>query len=92
VYNVLEVSYLRPYSPNEDEKEDARLYAKNLQELFSDYSGLPSTDLAYKDKIKYHNDMRQQYAQLSKFGYHIPFLQFTRPSDILDSLEASKHN
>ena len=49
----LEMVYLPVYVPNEEEKRDARLYAKNVQSVMAKELGMPCYDVTFKGKLAY---------------------------------------
>nr|CAB3263476.1 lysophosphatidylcholine acyltransferase 2-like [Phallusia mammillata] len=44
-----EVTYLPVYYPNEEEKQDPKLYANNVRTVLADALGVPSTDHTFED-------------------------------------------
>ncbi|XP_065177604.1 lysophosphatidylcholine acyltransferase 2-like [Sycon ciliatum] len=47
--NDLEVEYLPPYNPSEEEKKDAQLYAMNVRDVVAKELDKPKTDYALED-------------------------------------------
>jgi len=48
-YNCMTVSYLPPYIPNEEEKKNANLFAKNIRNLMAKELGVGVTEHSYED-------------------------------------------
>jgi len=48
-YNCMTVSYLPPYIPNEEEKKNANLFAKNVRALMAKELGVGVTEHSYED-------------------------------------------
>ena len=49
----LEMIYLPVYVPNEEEKRDARLYARNVRSVIAKELEMPAYDVTFKDKLAY---------------------------------------
>jgi len=49
----LEMIYLPVYVPSEEEKRDARLYARNVRDLIAKELQKPAYDVTFKDKLAY---------------------------------------
>lgn len=49
VHTKVEVEFLPVYTPNEDEKEDSKLFAANVRQVMADALGIPVTDHSYDD-------------------------------------------
>ena len=47
----IKITWLAPYYPNEDEKSDPELYARNLQKLYANHLGINISDYSHSDRI-----------------------------------------
>lgn len=48
-HNYCELEYLPVYTPNEEEKQDAKLFANNVRQVMADALGVPVADYTYDD-------------------------------------------
>ncbi|CAH1778543.1 unnamed protein product [Owenia fusiformis] len=48
-HNSIEVEFLPVYKPNQEERENPKLFAENVRELMSESLGIPVTDHTYED-------------------------------------------
>ncbi|XP_076060728.1 lysophosphatidylcholine acyltransferase isoform X2 [Oratosquilla oratoria] len=48
-HNNCEIEYLPVYTPSEEEKNDAKLYAHNVRQVMADALGIPVADYTYDD-------------------------------------------
>ncbi|XP_064101471.1 lysophosphatidylcholine acyltransferase 2-like isoform X2 [Macrobrachium nipponense] len=48
-HNYVELEYLPVYTPNEEEKMDAKLFASNVRQVMADALGVPVADYTYDD-------------------------------------------
>ncbi|KAK8730202.1 hypothetical protein OTU49_008142 [Cherax quadricarinatus] len=48
-HNFCELEYLPVYTPNEEEKQDAKLFANNVRQVMADALGVPVADYTYDD-------------------------------------------
>mmetsp|Transcript_8663 Transcript_8663/g.9653 ORF Transcript_8663/g.9653 Transcript_8663/m.9653 type:complete len:258 (+) Transcript_8663:3-776(+) len=51
--NYVEITYLPVYYPSEEEKNDPKLYAANVQKLINEALGVTTIQASYKDKREY---------------------------------------
>ena len=61
LYTVGEVEYLPVYYPNEEEKENPRLYANNVRKVMAKALGKPLTNSTYEEaraKLKNNNEVK----------------------------------
>eukprot|EP01130_Rhizamoeba_saxonica_P003720 TRINITY_DN1546_c0_g1_i4.p1 TRINITY_DN1546_c0_g1~~TRINITY_DN1546_c0_g1_i4.p1 ORF type:complete len:375 (+),score=95.05 TRINITY_DN1546_c0_g1_i4:767-1891(+) len=49
--NYMEVQFLEPYIPSEEEIQNEHLYAENVRTLMADALGVPSTEHSYEDML-----------------------------------------
>ncbi|KDR09921.1 hypothetical protein L798_00358 [Zootermopsis nevadensis] len=49
VHSSCEIQFLPVYTPNEDEKQDPKLYANNVRRLMAKHLGIPVSDYTYDD-------------------------------------------
>ncbi|MFT5679627.1 MAG: 1-acyl-sn-glycerol-3-phosphate acyltransferase [Myxococcota bacterium] len=49
VRNPVKVTFLEPYFPSDEEKENPTLYSENVRKYMSEQTGLPLIDATYKD-------------------------------------------
>ena len=61
LYNPVEIEYLEPYFPNEEEKSNAALYAERIRHRYSVHAGKPISDTNF-------NDMRLCQYWKSRYG------------------------
>jgi len=59
--NYVEVTFLPLYTPNEEEKNNAVLYANNVQKVMAQTSGVQTTVDSYKEKVEYLKSLRGEY-------------------------------
>ncbi|XP_067639418.1 lysophosphatidylcholine acyltransferase [Eurosta solidaginis] len=50
-YNRCEIEYLPVYTPSEEEKSDAYLYARNVREVMAKALGVPTSEYSFEDVI-----------------------------------------
>ncbi|KAJ3426139.1 lysophosphatidylcholine acyltransferase [Anaeramoeba flamelloides] len=61
--NYVEVTYLEPYEPSEEEKKDAILFATNMRKKYSKDTNLPEYEGSFRDCIEFSkiiNKVRNQ--------------------------------
>jgi len=51
-YINISMEYLQPYTPNEQEKEDPKLFAANVRAVMAEAIGIPTTDSSYFDYLR----------------------------------------
>lgn len=59
--NRLHVEFLPKHCPTAEQRADRALYAKAIQQVFCEATGLPAVDSVYGDKTKYHIYLREQF-------------------------------
>ncbi|CUT99017.1 acetyltransferase [Echinococcus multilocularis] len=80
-YITLEIEFLPVYIPNEVEKEDPQLYAKNVRAVMAKAANLPTTELSFDDchrirkAIQFNLPMAchiNEYGKLTKYLFREP--------------------
>ncbi|VDM30294.1 unnamed protein product [Hydatigera taeniaeformis] len=75
-YITLEIEFLPVYIPNEAEKEDPQLYAKNVRAVMAEAANLPTTELSFDDCHRIHKAIQfnlpmacyiNEYGKLTKY-------------------------
>lgn len=61
--NHLSVKFLPRYCPTAEQRIDRVAYAKAVQGVFCEATGLPPADSGYAEKAKYHKYLRQSYQE-----------------------------
>lgn len=59
--NHLSVRFLPRYCPTAEQRIDRGAYAKAVQGIFCEATGLPPADSGYAEKVKYHKYLRKSY-------------------------------
>lgn len=83
------IEFLDPYVPNEEEVNDAKLFAVNVRAVMSDSLGIPTTDCSYFDYLRIEKSQRRGKA-LQKLQRRLdkPLLQTTSYIHQLDQKQA----
>ncbi len=67
--NRVEVEFLPVYKPNDEEKADPELYAKNVQKVMAEALGVQATDITYNQQYREycerHNTLPSQSSSTS---------------------------
>ncbi|KAL5105999.1 Lysophosphatidylcholine acyltransferase [Taenia crassiceps] len=80
-YITLEIEFLPVYVPNDAEKEDPQLYAKNVRAVMAKAANLPTTELSFDDchrirkAIQFNLPMAyhiNEYGKLTKYLFREP--------------------
>ncbi|KAJ6243615.1 lysophosphatidylcholine acyltransferase 1 [Anaeramoeba flamelloides] len=58
IINFVEVTYLEPYEPSEEEKKDPILFANNVREKYIEQTGLPPYQGSYRDFVEYEKVLK----------------------------------
>jgi len=58
--NHLHITHLNVYTPNDDEKKDAKLFANNVRQRMADVVGYPTYNLTFFDKLPYERSEQQR--------------------------------
>lgn len=48
-YTNVEIEFLPPYVPNEAERQDPKLYARNVRDVMAKALGVPATDATFEE-------------------------------------------
>lgn len=62
-HNRMQVRYLEEYEPSEEEKNDARLYARSVRSVMAKAANLPLCEVSYKEKRLYHLRLAKRLAR-----------------------------
>ncbi|XP_054728941.1 lysophosphatidylcholine acyltransferase [Anastrepha obliqua] len=79
-YNRCEIEFLPVYTPSEEEKVDANLYAQNVREVMAKALGVPTSEYSYEDVITMSRakDMRVPFPgdiiEIERVLYGLSFL------------------
>lgn len=57
----LSVEYLPRFDPTPEQRADRKLYAKAVQRIFCESTGLRAADSGYAEKTMYHTYLRKQF-------------------------------
>lgn len=71
-HNFVELEYLPVYTPNEEEKIDAKLFASNVRKVMADALGIPVADYTYDDCRLMHK------AKLKNLPYQTGLIEFQK--------------
>ncbi|XP_066983434.1 lysophosphatidylcholine acyltransferase 2 isoform X2 [Macrobrachium rosenbergii] len=71
-HNYVELEYLPVYTPNEEEKMDAKLFANNVRQVMADALGVPVADYTYDDC------RLMQKAKLKNLPYQTGLIEFQK--------------
>ncbi|VUZ43024.1 unnamed protein product [Hymenolepis diminuta] len=80
-YTTLEIEFLPVYTPNEAEKDDPQLYAKNVRAVMAKAANLPTTELSFDDchrirkAVQFNIPMAchiNEYGRLTKYLFREP--------------------
>eukprot|EP00903_Cladosiphon_okamuranus_P008445 g8114.t1 len=55
------VEYLPRFDPTPEQRADRALYAKAVQKVFCDATGLPAVEAGYSEKTEYHTYLRKEF-------------------------------
>ncbi|KAK3858301.1 hypothetical protein Pcinc_035505 [Petrolisthes cinctipes] len=71
-HNFCELEYLPVYTPSEEEKQDAKLFASNVRQVMADALGVPVADYTYDDCRLMHK------AKLKNLPYQTGLIEFQK--------------
>ncbi|XP_069992250.1 lysophosphatidylcholine acyltransferase 2 isoform X2 [Penaeus vannamei] len=71
-HNFCELEYLPVYTPSEEEKRDAKLFASNVRQVMADALGVPVADYTYDDCRLMHK------AKLKNLPYQTGLIEFQK--------------
>ncbi|XP_042870223.1 lysophosphatidylcholine acyltransferase-like isoform X2 [Penaeus japonicus] len=71
-HNFCELEYLPVYTPSEEEKRDAKLFANNVRQVMADALGVPVADYTYDDCRLMHK------AKLKNLPYQTGLIEFQK--------------
>lgn len=55
------VEYLPRFDPTPEQRADRTLYAKAVQKVFCEATGLPAVEAGYAEKTQYHTYLRKEF-------------------------------